>query len=223
MSMGLVRRAGTVSVAAAMLAAAMALAVPRSQAEEHAARNADDLQVVVSELPEIRRKPGNIKLPRLEIDANQTLTFVNAGMQSAAIVSIKLLVVDSPAEGNCTNWAGVTMGAQFYPYDFEPLVLRPREIVVRKVRLKRAANGRLPVFEPMFSSDDQKLPNAQWRIINCMSFDIVVPGQQITKAIATGEDMFNKTGGASMPVINQFEVLVRSTTAAAPTAPAKSP
>jgi hypothetical protein len=222
MSMGLARRAGTLGIAAAMLAAATVLVAPRSHAEEHAARNADDLQVVVSESPEIRRKAGNIKLPKLEIDASQILTFVNAGTQSAAIVSIKLLVVDSP-EGNCTNWAEVTMGAQLYPYDFEPLVLRPGEIVVRKVRLKRTDNGRLPVFEPMFSSDDQKLPNAQWRIISCMSFDIVVPGQQITKAIATGEYMFNPTGGGSMPIGNQFEVLVRSTPAAAPAVPAKSP
>jgi hypothetical protein len=205
--------------AAALLIAAMMAAAPGSQAEEPAVKNADDLQVVVSESPDIRRKGGTIKLPKLEIDANQMLTFVNAGTQSAAIVSVKLLVVDAPPDADCVNWSEKTMGAQFYPYEFEPLVLRPGEIVVRKVRLKRGDRGRLPVFQPMFSSDDQKLPNEQWRVINCMSFDIVVPGRHIAKAIATGENMFNKTGGASTPIDNKFEVLVRNTGAA----PAHSP
>jgi hypothetical protein len=218
-----VGRIGDAAMAAALLAVTMALGAPRAQAEERAVKNADDLQVVVSESPEIRRKGGTVKLPKLEIEANQILTFVNAGTQSAAIVSIKLLVVDGPPDADCVNWSGVTMGAQFYPYDFEPLVLRPGEIAVRKVRLRRTDTGALPVFEPMFNSDQQQLPNAQWRVINCMSFDIVVPGRQVTKAIATGENMFNKTGGASMPIDNKFEVLVRSTTDAAPPASAPAP
>ena len=214
-------RAGTSAVAAALLAAAMALTAPRSQAEERAVKNVDEVQVVVSDSPQLRRKGGGFKLPKIEVEANQTLTFVNAGTQSAAIVSIRLLVVDGPQDADCVNWSEKTMGAQFYPYEFEPLVLRPGDIVVRKVKLKRADNGGLPVFEPMFNADDQKID--KWRVINCMSFDIVVPGRVITKAIATGDDMFTKTGGASMPIQNKLEVLVRSGTDAAPAAPAKTP
>jgi hypothetical protein len=209
---GIARRAG---LAAAVLAA-MTVVAPRAHAQERAVKPADDLQVVVSESPDVRRKGGTVKQPRLEIEANQILTFVNAGTQSAAIVSIRLLVVDAPQDADCVNWAEKTMGAQFYPYEFEPLVLRPDEIVVRKVKLKRADNGGLPVFAPMFSSDDQKLANAQWRVITCMSFDIVVPGRQVTKAIATGENTFNASGGVGMPISNKLEVLVRSGTDAAP-------
>lgn len=163
----------------------------------------DDLQVVIAGEPNIVPK---VRLTSFDVSGNHVMTFSNAGTRPAAVVSVKLVVVDAPPEANCDTIPERTMGASYLDYEFEPLVVQPQQIAVRKVALKKAGNA-WPVFEPMFANAS----TARIRMIGCFLFETVVPGLRSLKWLPAFDGAFNRdgTGGSTQVVNGAVESLLR--------------
>jgi hypothetical protein len=172
-------------------------------------KTVDEVQVVISSSPTVSQIGKAFDAPKFQLDDSQQLTFVNAGTQEAAVVSVNLLVVDVHDDiASCDNIYERTMGSKSYPYIMSAVVVKPREIAAINVKLKNGKN----TFEPMFSASqsDMNYNNDAWKILTCLEFNVVVPGsQQLVRKFA-GDNSFNKDGtGSQAPVFNQLETLVK--------------
>ena len=111
----------------------IALVVSLITAYLNTIRQIDDVRLVLGELPFIWQKKKHVV-----ITGHQELTLINSGNRSAAITRAALLVVRPLTGARATDCDFDTVRVVFsIDYDFDPLVLKAGEIVVRRALLPR--------------------------------------------------------------------------------------
>lgn len=96
-------------------------------------RETDDLRVIINVLPMLSEKDN-----RTTLYDDQDLTFINSGNRAAAVTRVALFVSKPLSQEDQNACTSIQMHTVFVvEYAFEPFVLRPGEIMVRKLTLPR--------------------------------------------------------------------------------------
>lgn len=123
-------------------------------------RRIDDVRVVLkTDLPSILRDDSGAVIP----DFGVRVTFVNAGTRTAAVLQVLLVIQQAKAsdgERRRTSCDDTIVG---YFYDFEPVVIKPGEIVTTFVKLVKGYSSLNNV------DDDTEV------FVSCMRFGTVNP------------------------------------------------
>lgn len=134
----------------------------------------DDLRVVLDSLPEMYNAgPDIVSGSGIAVRANQQITFINSGNRSAAITRIQLLAVQ-PEKGaekteDCSG--GMTIATA---YDLDPFVIKPGEILLKTLRLKKNIwpeyNGYILNYMSHLNRERD-----HFLVTLCMGFSIISP------------------------------------------------
>jgi hypothetical protein len=132
-------------------------------------RHIDDVRMILPDMNDlaIRMK---IAEDRLSVAASQNITFINSGNRAAAITRVVLMKF-GPFEGDETK---CQVNMDTLNYDFEPVVIKPGEILMRKVKLSDTQQS------SVVSSKDGILPFDSNTIkpamfLFCLSINIETP------------------------------------------------
>jgi hypothetical protein len=114
--------------------------------------------IIAADVPQLNiNKEGEFTI----VKTDGTLTFVNSGTRHAAIVAASLLI-EQPQKAEwrqCNREASTIIN-----FVFEPVVLKPNEVVARSVRLKDNQVKQIP-FKP----------SQQPFTLLCLEFDLTTP------------------------------------------------